>query len=44
MTKKEQEAAELKISLASKTVKPQHLEYYLCVAAARGAGTDKQSY
>jgi len=44
MTRKEVEAAELKISLASKSVKPQHLEYYLSLAAARGKGTDKQSY
>ena len=44
MTSKEIELAEQRISLASKKVKPEHLEYWLSLAAARGKGTDKQCY
>ena len=44
MTKKEREEAERRISLASKKVKPEHLECWLCLAATRGIGTDKQSF
>ena len=44
MTKQEIELAERRISLASKKVKPEHLEYWMCLAAARGRGTDKQCY
>jgi len=44
MTNKEIEKAELRISLASKKVKPEHLEYWLCLTAARDKGTDKQSF
>ena len=44
MTKKEIEDAERRISLASKKVKTGHHEYWMCLAAARGMGTDKQSY
>ena len=44
MTNKEIEQAEKLISLASKQVKPDHLEYWMCLAAARGKGTDKQCY
>ena len=44
MTKQEIEQAEHLISLASKKVKPEHLEHWLCLAATRGRGTDKQSY
>ena len=44
MSKKEIEDAERRISLASKKVKIEHLEYWMCLAAARGMGTDKQSY
>ena len=43
MTKKEIEDAERRISLASKKVKPEHVERWLCLAAARGKGTNKQS-
>ena len=38
MTKQEIELAERRISLASKKVKPEHLEYWMCLAAARGRG------
>ena len=44
MTRKEIELAEQRISLASKKVKPEHLEYRLSLAAAKGRGTDKQSF
>jgi hypothetical protein len=44
MSKKEREEAERRISLTSKKVKPEHLEYWLSVAAARGRGTYKQSF
>jgi len=44
MTRKEIELAEQRISLASKKVKPEHLEHWLCRAATRCRGTDKQSY
>ena len=44
MTNKEIEEAEHRISLASKKVKLEHLEYWLSIAAARGRGTDKQSF
>jgi|TARA_B100000073_G_scaffold280448_1_gene241048 hypothetical protein len=43
MSKKEREEAERRISLASKKVKPEHLDYWLCLAATRGRGADKQS-
>ena len=43
MSKKEREEAERRISLASKKVEPEHLENWLCLAATRGRGTDKQS-
>ena len=36
MTKQEIEDAERSILQASKKVKPDHLEYWLCLAAARG--------
>ena len=44
MSKQETELAEQRISLVSKKVKPEHLEHWLCLAAARGKGTDKQSF
>ena len=40
MTKKAIEDAERRISLASKKVKIEHLEYWMCLAAARGKGTE----
>ena len=44
MTKQEIELAEHRISLASKKVKTEHLEYWLSVAAARGRGADKHTF
>jgi len=43
MTIKEIEEAERRISLASEKVKPEHVERWLCLAAARGKGANKQS-
>ena len=42
MTKKEREQAERRISIASKKVKPEHLEHWLYLAATRGRSTNKQ--
>jgi len=36
MTKKEIKDAERRTSLASKKVKPEHLEHWLCFTAVRG--------
>ena len=44
MTRKDIELAEQRITLASKKVQPQHLEYWLSIPAARGKGTDVQNY
>ena len=41
MTKKEQQLAELKISLNSKKVKPQDLFHYECLSVIRGTYYDR---
>jgi len=45
ITLTDNEAAEVEayIEAKSKPVKPQHLNHYLCLAAMRGKGSDKQA-
>jgi len=43
LTKDEASAVERLIWSKSKTVKPEHLNHYLCLAAVRGRGSHMQS-
>ena len=42
LTAKETKIVEDYIQSQSKPVKPEHLNHYLCLAAIRGKGSDKQ--
>ena len=44
LTDKETQQVEEYLFSLAKPVKPQHLEHYLCLAAMRDKGSDKQSY
>ena len=41
MTKTERQLAEYQISCQSKSVKPEHLNHYKCIAAIRGSFYDR---